>query len=503
MERIRYGEQVIDDAELETAIERAAGALDRLNIGSGRSVALLLRNEPQFVVLSLAIGRLGASALPINWHFKTDDCAYVIGDADVDLLLGHADLVAPLRGLPVRAFELEPPAEIRRAYRLEQTIAIAPERAWSNQLASAPLWAEPPRAAPQTMFYTSGTTGRPKGVVRPPLDTAAMQRVARVMAQVYGNRPGMRTLVCAPMHHGAPNAAALSAMRAGGLAVIMPRFEAEQALALIDQHRLTHAFMVPTMFARLLQLPAWVREKYDVSSLEHVLHGAAPCPPEIKRAMIQWWGPILHEYYASTEYGPIAVISSEEWLARPGSVGRAVPGARIAIFDEAGHALPPGATGEIFARQFDYPDFVYVNQPDARRAVEREGLATCGDVGHLDAEGYLYITDRKRDMVISGGVNLYPAEIEAVLAAMPGVADCAVFGIPDAEFGESLAACVQALPGASLSAEGVRDFVGHRLGSLKAPKLVEFRDELPREDNGKIIKRKLRDPYWANQARKI
>jgi long-chain acyl-CoA synthetase len=247
---------------------------------------------------------------------------------------------------------------------------------------------------------------------------------------------------------------------------------------------------------RLLRLPEATRRRYPLDSLEWLVHGAAPCPPAIKRAMIDWIGPRIVDYYGATELGPITRVTAQEWLARPGTLGRAVPGARIAIYDAAGQVLPPGATGEIYAVNENYPDFGYHNLPERRAEVGRDGLVTCGDVGYLDADGYLFLGDRKRDMVISGGVNIYPVEIEAALATMPGVADSAVFGIPDEEFGEALCAHVQPLPGEGVDAGAVRAFLRERLAGYKVPRVVEIAATLPREESGKIMKRKLRAAYW-------
>jgi long-chain acyl-CoA synthetase len=357
------------------------------------------------------------------------------------------------------------------------------------------------------MPYTSGTTGRPKGVRRippRPEDSARIAALTReVLAKGYGIEPGMRALVSAPLYHSAPNLYALQALLNDGWLVLEPRFDAERTLALIERHQLTHAYLVPTMYVRMLRLPEETRRRYDLASMRFVASTGSPCPPEVKRAMIDWWGPVFHECYASSEAGLITVISSAEALAKPGSAGRAIGGGSLRILDEAGRELAPGEIGLIYARQPAYPDFTYNNDPAARARLERDGLWTLGDMGHLDADGYLYVCDRASDMVISGGVNIYPAEIEAALATMPGVRDCAVFGIPDAEFGEALAAAVQPEPGTTLDAESVRGFLAERIAGYKVPRTIAFLAELPREESGKIFKRRLREPYWANTGRRI
>jgi long-chain acyl-CoA synthetase len=257
------------------------------------------------------------------------------------------------------------------------------------------------------------------------------------------------------------------------------------------------------MFARLLKLPESVRQRYDVSSMRFVISMGSPCAPEVKRAMIEWWGPVIHESYAASEFGLVTFISAAEALERPGSAGRVLPAASVRILDRAGREVPPGEVGLIYARNGAYPDFTYANNDGARRAIERDGLCTLGDMGYVDADGYLYVCDRDSDMVISGGVNIYPAEIEAALVTMPGVADCAVFGIPDAEFGEALAAAVQPQPGARLEAAAVQAWLRERLAGYKVPRTVAFMEALPREDSGKIFKRLLKQPYWAGSGRRI
>ena len=261
--------------------------------------------------------------------------------------------------------------------------------------------------------------------------------------------------------------------------------------------------MVPTMFVRLLALPLEVRARYDLSSLRWVVHAAAPCPPEIKRAMIDWLGPIVVEYYGGTETGPVVLCTSDEWLAHPGTVGRPLDRAVVKVFDADGRELPVGESGDVYMWLDVLPDFTYAGDEQKRRSIERDGLISCGDIGYLDGDGYLYLNDRRSDMVISGGVNVYPAEIEGCLLSLDGVRDCAVFGIPDDEFGEALAAHVERDADAELNAEQVREHVRSRLASYKTPRVVEFSDSLPREDSGKIFKRRLREPYWSGRERAI
>ena len=353
------------------------------------------------------------------------------------------------------------------------------------------------------MIYTSGTTGHPKGVRRnaPTARENEINEMLRTL--VYGAMPGARCLLPGPLYHSAPNSFGLRAGRLAELLVLMPRFDAEMMLRIIAQERIGTMFIVPTMFIRLLKLPEPVRRQYDVSSLRHVIHAAAPCPADVKRAMIDWWGPVIWEFYGGTENGPVTLASSEDALRKPGTVGPPSPGAQIRIVDDDGNPLPTGSIGEIYSRIEGYPDFVYHNMPEKTAEVIRDGLITCGDVGYLDEDGYLFLCDRKRDMVISGGVNIYPAEIEAVLHTMPGVQDCAVFGVPDAEFGEALMAVVEPRPGVALDVAALRRQMASHLADYKIPQHIEIRNGLPREDSGKIFKRRLRDPYWEKAGRRI
>ena len=314
----------------------------------------------------------------------------------------------------------------------------------------------------------------------------------------------MRALVSAPLYHSAPNLYALQALLAGERLVLEPRFDAERTLALVERHRLTHLYLVPTMYVRLLRLPPEVRRRYDLSSVRFVSSTGSPCAAGGEEGDDRLVGAGDHRDLRLERDRPRHVHRFRTTgLKRPGSVGRPLPQTALKILDDDGRELPAGRIGTIYVRQPAYPDFTYVNDAPARAALERDGLWAVGDMGYIDEDGYLYIADRKSDMVISGGVNIYPAEIEAVLATMPGVADCAVFGIPDAEFGEGLAAAIQRGEGVDLKASQVEQFLRGRISSYKIPKIVTFHAALPREDSGKIFKRKLREPYWKDAGRRI
>jgi len=313
----------------------------------------------------------------------------------------------------------------------------------------------------------------------------------------------MIVAVVGPMYHSAPNAYGMYATRIGANVILAPRFEPEEMLRLIEKHRITHIHMVPIMFNRLLKLPGDVKSKYDLSSLKFIIHAAAPVSPAVKQQMIEWWGPVINEYYGATETGMVVFCDAKEWLAHPGTVGKPVPEADVRVIDADGHSLPTGEIGEVVARVKAIADFTYHGDDQKRRDAEKVGLIAPGDIGYFDADGYLYLCDRAKDMVISGGVNIYPVEIESELHKMPGVADCAVFGIPDEEYGEAICAVVQTQPGLSLTEVEVRSYLRGKMAGYKVPKRVDFESILPREDSGKIFKRKLRERYWEGREKRI
>ncbi|MBN8940796.1 MAG: AMP-binding protein [Rhizobiales bacterium] len=502
------GDRHVPVAELDERVRRAAVGFSALGIGAGDTVALMLRNDFAFIEATSGAQRLGAYAVPINWHFKADEVRHILDDSAARVLVVHADLLVEVAGgVPagVKVLVVEVPPEIVQAYRIAPDKAALPggvER-WEQWLmAQDPALAAPARSS-ESMIYTSGTTGRPKAVRRQLPTPEQAAKVIAMRMQVYGLEPGMRTAMSAPMYHSAPNSYSMNAVRQGGLVILLPRFDPEQLLETIERERLTHMFMVPTMFVRLTKLPAEVRARYDISSMRFIIHAGSPCPPDVKDAMIDWFGPIVHEFYGGTESGPAVYCTAEEWLAHRGTVGRVIDETTVKVITDDGREAKPGETGEIFMRIHYYPDFTYHNQDEKRREIDRDGLITCGDVGYFDEDGFLHICDRKRDMVIVGGVNIYPAEIEAALAAMPDVRDCAVFGVPDAEYGEVLMALVQPFEAGSITVEAVRSFLKGRLADYKVPRLIEFRDELPREDSGKIFKRLLREPYWRDAKRAV
>jgi long-chain acyl-CoA synthetase len=508
--RVISGDREVSREAIFERAGRAASGFAALGVGAGDAVAVVLRNDFPFFEASCAAQRLGAYCVPVNWHGKTPEIAYVLQDCGAKVVVAHSDLlpqVSPAIPEGVPLLVVPTPPEIAAAYGIpsEQCRVPAGAWAWDEWLAGLAPMPEGAFAAFSSMIYTSGTTGHPKGVRRLNLGQEFAEAVARASREVLGFVPGrpIRTVITGPVYHSVPNFYGLRAVREGALVILQPRFDAEELLQLIEQYRITHLHTVPTMFVRLLRLPEAVRRRYDLLSLEWVAHGAAPCPTYVKRAMIDWWGPIITEYYGGTESGFVTFHTTEEALRKPGTVGRPLTDATVRIYDETGRELPPGEIGEIYVRLQGAGDFTYHGMPDKRREIERDGLISIGDVGYLDEEGYLFLCDRKHDMVISGGVNIYPAEIEAALLALPGVRDCAVFGIPHEEFGETLCAHIEPEPGAALDEAAIRSSLREQLADFKVPRLIRFDTDLPREDSGKIMKRKLRDPYWQATGRRI
>src|SRR5947199_193845 len=497
-----------DGAAITERALRGVTALAALGVGEGDVVAVMLRNEIAFLEAMFIARQAGCYSCPINWHYKADEAGYILRDCGAKALIVHADLLHQIeRGVPkgVHVIVVAPPPELRIAFRLAPEQCVVPDGAteWESWLAVAAPYDGPPRQVRGSIPYSSGTTGRPKGVKRQTPPPEQMARMVEISQTALGIAPGMRTALAAPLYHSAPAAYGMQSLLNGDTIIMHERFDAERLLADIERHRLDRLYLVPTHFVRLLRLADEVKQRYDTSSIVFVASTGSPCPPEVKKQMIEWWGPVINESYASSEAGFITMLSSEESRTHPGSAGRPVAGADVRIMDDAGNVLPPFEPGLIYCRQAAYPDFTYINRDEDRKAIDRDGLVAVGDVGYFDRDGYLYICDRKSDMVISGGVNIYPAEIEAVLITMPEIADCASCGIPAAELSEALAAHVQPHNGAKIEREAVRNFLKERIADYKVPRVIEFSDALPREESGKIFKRRLRDPYWKEAGRRI
>jgi len=514
MGEIRSGDRKIATQALLENAARAASGFRALGIGRGDTIAVYLRNDFAFLEASLAAGLLGAYPVPVNWHYTEDEARYLFENSGAKAIVIHADLIEPIKaafpdGVPVLG--VATPPDIQHAYGIsaDRIEVRAPARDWYGWLKQFEPLAQGIADPPGSIIYTSGTTGRPKGVRRTPPTPEQVALGLSILARGFGFGPWLATpdrmvvAIVGPMYHSAPNTYALTSTRLGANVILEPRFDAEELLQLIERHRITHIHMVPIMFNRLLKLPEEVRRRYDVSSLKFIVHAAAPVSPGVKHQMIEWWGPIINEYYGATETGMVVFCDSHEWLSHPGTVGKPIPEADVRVIDEKGNSLPTGEIGEVVARVKSLGDFTYHGDDQKRRDAEKVGLIAPGDVGYFDADGYLYLCDRAKDMVISGGVNIYPAEVEAELHKMPGVADCAIFGIPDEEYGEAICAVVLTQPGQTLTEADVRSYLRGKVAGYKVPKRVDFASELPREDSGKIFKRKLREPYWAGREKRI
>lgn len=472
-------------AELASNANRLARALQRRGLTAGDAVALVCGNRPEFAEVVYGCQRAGFRLTPVNWHLTADEVAYIVEDCEAKALVADASISAALD-----AFERAPSCTV--GFSIGQATRGLDDYAESLRAEVDDFVDETQPGG--TMLYTSGTTGRPKGVYRPP----EAQTTGTLNLGGYDEAGGDRHLCTGPLYHAAPLAFSLrSPLSMGAAVVLMDKWEAENALRLIDEHRVTHTHMVPTMFHRLLALPADVRSKYDTSSLRHVLHGAAPCPVSDKRQMIDWLGPIIWEYYAATE-GLGSFVDSQTWLERPGTVGRPFGEDQVVVGDENGNPLPAGEVGLLFLKAPATARFEYFKDAEKTSATFRGDYFTLGDVGYLDDDGYLFLTDRSANLIISGGVNIYPAEVDEVLLAHPSVADAATIGVPDEDWGESVLAVVELNDGWERSDDLAAALIEHCRGSLahyKCPRRLEFTAELPRSDNGKIYKRRLREQY--------
>lgn len=477
-------------AQLEARANRGAHLLRRAGLGHGDHLAMLMENRREFLEICFAADRAGLYYTTISTHLTAEEIAYIVADCGARALVlsdGFATLLPALATL------------LPQSCTLFGVGADLPGcRRWEAEAEACPATPIADERQGLDMLYSSGTTGRPKGVKWALGDAPPGGRTMLVdlLTGLFGYAADTRYLCPAPLYHAAPLRHSMVTIRMGGAVTIMEKFDAVAALRLIERDRITHSQWVPTMFVRMLKLPEAERLRFDLSSMRMAVHAAAPCPVDVKRAMIDWWGPILHEYYAGTENNGFVACDTAEWLAHPGTVGRARLGV-IHICDERGEPLPPGAEGEIYFEN-GYP-FAYHNAPEKTAASRNaRGWTTLGDIGRLDGDGFLYLTDRKSFVIISGGVNIYPQETENVLLAHPAVLDAAVFGVPNPDFGEEVKAVVQLVEGASGSAmlaETLIRFCRERLSPLKCPRSVDFRAVLPRHPNGKLLKRQLVEEY--------
>jgi long-chain acyl-CoA synthetase len=478
--------------------------LRELGLGYGDAIATVLPNGVTPFEIALAAGQAGFRVTPINWHLTGPEIAYIVEDCEAKALVVHARFGEEGRRA---AEEIDFPAEARFAV----GGPIEGFRDFEELKAGQPTDLPDDRRTGGTMHYTSGTTGRPKGVKRalPQADPDTGAEMQSMFLMLFGIMPKDDNvhLVTSPNYHTAVTQFGTNSIHAGHTVVCMDKWDAEETLRLIERYRVTHTHMVPTQFHRMLALPEDVRAKYDVSSMRRMIHAAAPCPVDTKHKMIEWFGMSVYEYYAATEGGG-TLATPEDWLVYPGTVGNAWPISTLRIVDDEGNEVPTGTPGTVYMKMDTggAADFEYKGDAEKTKASHLDGFFTVGDIGYLNEAGYLFLCDRKSDMIISGGVNIYPAEIEGEIMSHPKVADVAVFGIPDPDWGEQIKAVVQpeaGVEGTPELAQEILDHVQGRLAKYKWPKSIDFVDEMPRDPNGKLYKRKLRDPYWEGRTRAI
>ncbi len=485
---------VVTYAELDERSMRLARLLHDAGLRPGDHLAILLENHPRYFEVFWAAMRSGLYCTPINWHLKAQEAGYIVEDCGAAAVVTSTALRDVVEGLEPHLGNV--------TTRLVIDGEIDGWRGYENAIAAYPAEPLADEREGTFMFYSSGTTGRPKGIKPPLSGTAYGEGIPPLVLLIQGlfGFSGDSVYLCpAPLYHAAPLGWSTAVQRLGGTVVVMESFDAAGALQAIEDHRVTHAQFVPTHFVRMLKLEDAERTTPDLSSLQVAVHAAAPCPVDVKQQMLAWWGPVIHEYYAGTEGNGFCAVGPEDWLAHPGTVGKPVMGA-IHVLDESGTELPQGETGQIW---FESPAvFEYHNDPDKTRdAFNDRGWSSLGDIGHLDEDGHLFLADRASHMIISGGVNIYPQEVENELTLHPAVADVAVIGVPNVDFGEEVKAVVVAADPAAAGPELGHELMAYcreRLAHYKCPVTVDFVDELPRLPTGKLLKRELRLQYWPS-----
>jgi long-chain acyl-CoA synthetase len=497
---VEPGGRNVSAGELLSAANQVVHGLRALGLAKGDCVAIALPNSAEVFEVFMAAAQAGWYVAPLNWHLTAKEIAYILQDSGAKAFIcSERFAVAGREAAESVAF---PPGA-------RFSVGTVPGfRPFAELKEGQPTELPGDRSAGGPMTYTSGTTGKPKGVrramgnVKPEL-VATSQAMFLSLFGILPGSPGVH-LVVAPLYHTAVLNFATNHLHLGHAVVLMDRWTPEGTLELIEKYRVTNTHMVPTMFTRLLKLPEDVRTRADVSSLTHVIHGAAPCPVDVKRKMLEWWGPCIYEYYAASEGGG-TLATPKQWLAKPGTVGPPWPISQIRILDDARQPVKTGEVGTVWIRMGDHR-FEYHKDQKKTEDAWSEGFFTVGDAGYLDEDGYLFLCDRKSDMIIVGGVNIYPAEIEAVFAMHPKVADVAVFGIPNEDLGEEVKAVIQPAagvePGPALAKE-LLEFAAADLAKFKTPRTIDFIEEMPRDPNGKLYKRRLRDPYWKGRDKAI
>jgi long-chain acyl-CoA synthetase len=487
------------------ALEARANQFARLLRGQGLvrgdHIAILMENHARFFEVVAAASRIGLYYTPVSSHLTSAEVAYILGDSTSKALVTTKTLL----DVAIATQSLCP--GVRQWYVVDDADPPEPFRSYEGAIASESTAPLPDERLGMAMMYSSGTTGRPKGIIRPLPDIGPSESTdaVRMGKGLMKFRADMKLLSPAPLYHAAPLTAAVAGLELGATNVVMDRFEPEETLHLVERYRISHIQMVPTMFSRLLKLPEAVRHRYDLSSLEAVVHSAAPCPVPVKEAMIEWLGPIVYEYYGATESYGFTRCTSQEWLAHKGTVGRAVLG-HILILNDEGESCPTGEIGNVWFAGGSKFHYYGEHQRESRSSAGPSDARTVGDVGWVDPDGYLYLTDRKDFMIVSGGVNIYPQEIEDVLVTHQAVADVAVIGVPHEDFGEQVKAVVVLAPGYDPSAGLQAELIGYcraKLASYKCPRSVDLVDTLPRLESGKLAKRLVREPYWAERSSMI
>jgi acyl-CoA synthetase (AMP-forming)/AMP-acid ligase II len=470
----------------------------RAKLDEGDRVAFLMENGAPYFVASWAARRSALRFVPINWHLGKEEAVYIAQNSDARALIASPALSELAESVAARLPDL--------ALRFSDGAEFGNFAALADALQNAPAEPLGEEREGNFMFYSSGTTGRPKGILRALGGKAFGERggIENLMAALFAFDERTIFYTPAPLYHAAPLGWTMGAQMLGGTAVLAAKFDAEETLRHIEKYKITHAQFVPTHFVRLLKLPRAVRERYDLSNLKMVVHSAAPCPVEVKEQMMDWWGPIIYEYYSASEGGGFTAVKPDEWLAHKGTVGRSMMGP-LHVVDDDGHELPPGETGHIMfegGERFDY----HKDREKTASYFDSHGWQRPGDMGWMDAEGYLYLADRASHMIISGGVNIYPQEVESILTLHPAVRDVAIIGVPDPEFGESVKAVVELAPGVqpgkTLETELI-SFCRDRIAGFKCPRTLDFVDELPRLPTGKLLKREIRKRYWDDAKRLI
>jgi long-chain acyl-CoA synthetase len=493
--------ELLTFGEYEAECNRLANWLRGFRLRRGDHIAMFMENHHRLLEAMGAAERAGLYHTSINSQLSVDEVAYIVNDSQARVVLTTSARMDVAAELPCRC-----PA-VERWIVVDSEDAITPWETWSSLVAECPPTPIEDESPGMAMLYSSGTTGRPKGILRPLPEWPVGTVMANPLHEAFGLRAGAVYLSTAPLYHSAAYFVVSIAIQAGASTVVMGKFDPERALDLVESFAVTHTQMVPTMFNRILKLPAEVRAAADVSSLESVLHGAAPCPPAVKEQMIEWFGPILLEYYGATEAHGLTLCNSREWLTHRGTVGRPVLG-DLLILDDHGEVCPAGTTGEVWFR--GATNFSYFNDPAqttvAQMDTEAGCMSTVGDVGFVDDDGFLHLTDRKTHMIISGGVNIYPQETEDLLISHPKVMDAAVIGVPNEDFGEEVKAVIQAAASVDIDAALELELIAYcreQLAHFKCPRSVDFVESLPRSPTGKLYKRLLRDRYWQGRESAI